>query len=58
VANDALNLDALNLPKAKRTSAKHMAAANDVMNQAAPNLPKAKRTSALHTEVANDAQIV
>jgi len=58
VANDALNLDARRLPKAKRTSAKHTAVANDVMNRDALNLPKAKRTSALHTEVANDVLIV
>ena len=55
--NNALNLDAVNLPKAKQTNALNMAVANDALNLDALNLPETKRTNVLHTVVANDVQI-
>jgi hypothetical protein len=46
VANDALNQDAVNLPKAKQINAKHTVVVSDALNQDAVNLPKAKQTNA------------
>jgi hypothetical protein len=45
-ANDALNLDAVNLLEVQQTNAQHTVVANDVLNQDAVNLPKAKQTNA------------